>query len=117
MYLGQVVELGPVAAIYEAPRHPYTAALLACRLTVDPADRIDTPPLVGDPPNPINPPSGCRFRPRCPHAEPICEAKMPTLGDLVPSANDRDAGGHLVACHMADPGSGHSKAALGGVVH
>jgi peptide/nickel transport system ATP-binding protein len=124
MYLGQVVELGPVAAIYEAPRHPYTAALLACRLTVDPADRIDTPPLVGDPPNPINPPSGCRFRPRCPHAEPVCEAKMPTLGESMPGVPGQEVagtgnqdGGHLVACHMAHAGSGHSKAAPGGLVH
>ena len=111
MYLGQVVELGPVDEIYNAPRHPYTAALLACRLTVDPADRIDIPPLVGDPPNPINPPSGCRFRPRCPHAEPVCTAKMPVLGEPVPGPWNRNAAGHLVACHMADPGSGHSKAA------
>jgi peptide/nickel transport system ATP-binding protein len=125
MYLGQVVELGPVAAIYEAPRHPYTAALLACRLTVDPAERIDTPPLVGDPPNPINPPSGCRFRPRCPYAEPVCEAKMPMLGASItdlPGSDlggpwNPDAGGHLVACHMAHAGSGHSKAAPAGAVH
>ncbi len=112
MYLGQVVELGPVAAIYTAPRHPYTAALLECRLTVDPAARIDTPPLVGDPPNPINPPSGCRFRTRCPHAERICEDRMPALGEW-----NGDPGEHLVACHMARPGSGHSKAPAGGTFH
>jgi peptide/nickel transport system ATP-binding protein len=117
MYLGQVVELGPVEAIYAAPRHPYTVALLECRLTVDPADRIDTPPLVGDPPNPINPPSGCRFRTRCPHAEPVCEAKRPLLSESVPDALDQDTTSHLVACHMAHPGSGHSKAAASGLVH
>jgi peptide/nickel transport system ATP-binding protein len=112
MYLGQVVELGPVELIYDSPRHPYTAALLECRLTVDPADRIDTPPLVGDPPNPIHPPSGCRFRTRCPHAERICEERMPVLGDW-----GGNPGAHLVACHMAHPGSGHSKAGAGEAVH
>ena len=105
MYLGQVVELGPVASIYSAPRHPYTAALLECRLTTNPADRIDTPPLLGDPPNPIDPPSGCRFRTRCPHAEPVCEARMPRLGE-----SNSDPSVHLAACHMAHPGSGHSQA-------
>jgi peptide/nickel transport system ATP-binding protein len=112
MYLGQVVELGPVQAIYDAPRHPYTAALLECRLTVDPATRIEDPPLVGDPPNPINPPSGCRFRTRCPRAERICEERMPQLGE-----GRNAASSHLVACHMAHPGSGHSKAGAGAAVH
>jgi peptide/nickel transport system ATP-binding protein len=106
MYLGQVVELGPVDAIYSQPLHPYTAALLDCRLSVDPADRVEEPPLVGDPPNPINPPSGCRFRTRCPHAEAICEAVMPELGHW-----DGDRAAHRAACHMAHPGSGHSRAA------
>jgi len=112
MYLGQVVELGPVAAIYEAPRHPYTMALLECRLTVDPATRIETPPLVGDPPNPINPPSGCRFRTRCAHAEQICTDRMPALGE-----SNSDPAAHLVACHMAHSGSGHSKAGFAQAVH
>ena len=105
MYLGQVVELGPVAEIYTAPRHPYTMALLECRLTADPSDRVEQPPLIGDPPNPINPPSGCRFRTRCPHAERICEERMPPLGEWSGSP-----AAHLAACHMAHPGSGHSKA-------
>jgi peptide/nickel transport system ATP-binding protein len=110
MYLGQVVELGPVDQIYTAPRHPYTIALLECRLAVDPANRIETPPLVGDPPNPINPPSGCRFRTRCPHAESICEQRMPLLGEW-----NGDPANHLVACHMAKPG--HSLAGYGMAVH
>jgi peptide/nickel transport system ATP-binding protein len=102
MYLGQVVEMGPVDAIYDRPTHPYTQALLASRPSMDPSKRRTEPPLTGDPPNPINPPSGCRFRTRCPFAEAICEAKPPIAADL--------GGGHLAACHMADPGSGHSKA-------
>ena len=112
MYLGQVVEIGPVAAIYDTPRHPYTVALLECRLTTDPADRIEEPPLVGDPPNPINPPSGCRFRTRCIHAEAVCEARAPQLGEW-----NGNPAAQLVACHMADPGSGHSQARPKGLTH
>ncbi len=103
MYLGQVVELGPVADIYDRPRHPYTHALLASRLSMDPADRIEEAPIAGEPPNPIDPPSGCRFRTRCAFAEEVCAAKAPALGAGAPDA-------HLVACHMADPASGHSRA-------
>jgi peptide/nickel transport system ATP-binding protein len=103
MYLGQIVEIGPVEAIYNSPRHPYSKALLDSRLGMDPGERIDEPPIIGDPPNPINPPSGCRFRTRCPFAEAVCEAAVPLLGH-----GGHDA--HLVACHMADPGSGHSRA-------
>ncbi len=104
MYLGQVVEIGPVDSIYNQPRHPYTRALLDSRLAVDPLDRIEEPPLSGDPPNPINPPSGCRFRTRCPFAEEICAAKAPLLH------NPSNRSVHLAACHMADPRSGHSRA-------
>jgi peptide/nickel transport system ATP-binding protein len=104
MYLGQIVEIGPVDAIYNRPKHPYTRALLDSRLAIDPLDRVEQPPLSGDPPNPINPPSGCRFRTRCPFAEELCALKAPALGD----AADRTA--HLAACHMADPASGHSRA-------
>ena len=106
MYLGQVVEIGPVDAIYNRPKHPYTRALLNSRLSMNPDERVETAPLVGDPPNPINPPSGCRFRTRCPHAEAVCEAKSPTLGISLSEAS------HLAACHMDGPGSGHSLAGL-----
>jgi peptide/nickel transport system ATP-binding protein len=106
MYLGQVVEIGPVDDIYERPLHPYTRALLACRLDMDPALRVDTPPLSGDPPNPISPPSGCRFRTRCPYAESVCETKPPSLG----SEAIGNTLAHLAACHMVDPASGHSLA-------
>src|SRR5215831_3770783 len=104
MYLGRVVELGPVDVIFEAPRHPYTQALLASRPSMDPARRIDEPPITGDPPNPIDPPSGCRFHTRCPFAELVCETTDPALATWhgVPS--------HIAACHLQDPRSGHSRA-------
>src|SRR5579863_2234427 len=104
MYLGQVVELGPVDDIFDRPLHPYTQALLASRPSMDPARRIEEPPIAGDPPNPIDPPSGCRFRTRCPLAEAVCTTIGPTL--------DRWQGpqSHIVSCHVHDPQSGHSKA-------
>jgi peptide/nickel transport system ATP-binding protein len=105
MYLGRVVELGPVDAIFERPLHPYTRALLASRPSMDPARRIEEPPITGDPPNPIDPPSGCRFRTRCPFAETVCETAAPVLGEWL------DVQSHVAACHMQDPSSGHSKAA------
>jgi len=104
MYLGRVVEVGPVEAIYRAPRHPYTRALLASRPSMDPARRMSEPPLTGDPPNPIDPPSGCRFRPRCAFPEAVCAESVPALV----GAFAGDA--HLAACHMAAAGSGHSRA-------
>ena len=106
MYLGQVVEIGPVDKLYANPKHPYTQALLACRLSMDPDDRVEAAPLAGDPPNPVNPPSGCRFHTRCPHAEDICMSKQPALGDVLRATPDE----HLAACHMTTAGSGHSKA-------
>jgi len=104
MYLGKVVEIGPVEEIYAAPRHPYTRALLASRPSMDPRRRTAEAPLSGDPPNPINPPSGCRFRTRCAHAEAVCAAREPPLG-----ADDSPAA-HRAACHMLTAGSGHSLA-------
>jgi peptide/nickel transport system ATP-binding protein len=103
MYLGRVVELGQVEAIFEQPLHPYTKALLASRPSMDPARRIEEPPIVGDPPNPIDPPAGCRFRTRCPFAETVCETTAPALGEW------GGADSHLAACHMQDPNSGHSQ--------
>ena len=102
MYLGRVVEIGPVGAIYDRPAHPYTVALLASRPSMDPERRRSAPPLTGDPPNPVNPPSGCRFRTRCAMAEPICAEQAPTLAPL--------GVGHFAACLMVVPGSGHSRA-------
>ena len=102
MYLGRVVEIGPVAALYAQPRHPYTRALLAAVPSMDPARRTERSPLSGDPPNPINPPSGCRFRDRCPHAQAVCAEQVPLLRETVT--------GHWAACHLDDPRSGHAEA-------
>ncbi len=104
MYLGQVVELGLAAEVFMGARHPYTRALLGSRLSMDAGRRIAVPPLVGDPPSPINPPSGCRFRTRCPQEEAVCAAAMPKLGNWEGRAS------HVAACHMTDPTSGHSRA-------
>lgn len=103
MYLGRVVELGPADAVFEQPQHPYTRALLASRPSMDPARRIEEPPITGDPPNPIDPPSGCRFHTRCPFAETVCETADPALAHYL------DAASHVAACHMRDPASGHSR--------
>ena len=102
MYLGRVVEIGPIETIFERPLHPYTRALLASRPSMDPARRIEEPPISGDPPNPIDPPSGCRFHTRCPFAETVCETTDPALGTW------QGLQSHVAACHMRDPLSGHS---------
>jgi peptide/nickel transport system ATP-binding protein len=111
MYLGRVVEIGPVEDIFERPLHPYTRALLASRPSMDPARRIEEPPITGDPPNPIDPPGGCRFHTRCPYAEAVCETRDPALT----AAPGPEAGplAHVAACHLGNPGSGFSGAAHG----
>ena len=107
MYLGQIVETGPVDTIYRCAAHPYTRALLSAVPSMDPANRTHQPPLAGDPPNPINPAPGCRFRDRCPYAESVCTARSPLL---LQSAASRAPVTHRVACHMSDVQSGHSLA-------
>ena len=102
MYLGQVVEIGNSETLFNNPAHPYTQALLSSIPTLDPDRRTEKPPLAGDPPNPINPPAGCRFHPRCVHAQAICSQKMPELADT--------AHGQQVACWMHVSGSAHSLA-------
>ncbi|WP_376099829.1 ABC transporter ATP-binding protein [Roseomonas sp. CCTCC AB2023176] len=105
MYLGRVAEVGDVDAIYGRAAHPYTAALLASRPSMDPDRRRTEPPLTGDPPNPINPPPGCRFHTRCPRAEPVCATVVPPLSPA--------PAGQSAACLMVIPGSGHGAAPSG----
>jgi oligopeptide/dipeptide ABC transporter ATP-binding protein len=97
MYLGRVAEQGPRAPVYESSRHPYTAALLSAAPAADPesAARRQRIILVGDVPSPINPPSGCRFHPRCPKAQELCSQQEPVLEV---KAGDPDT--HLTACHF-----------------
>ncbi len=104
MYLGQVVEIGDSETLFKSPLHPYTRALLTSIPSMDPDRRTQEPPLSGDPPNPINPPSGCRFHTRCVHAQPVCAREMPKL-----VANVH---GHAVACLMHVTGSGHTEAPI-----
>jgi peptide/nickel transport system ATP-binding protein len=97
MYLGRLVEAGGADEVYETPKHPYTRALIAAIPEPDPARR-GRPRVVlqGDVPSPINPPSGCVFHTRCPHAEARCAAEVPVLRDLIAS----DGGSRQVACHF-----------------
>lgn len=102
MYLGRVAEIGPSDSVLAAPAHPYTQALLASMPSLDPDNRTQEALLAGDPPNPIDPPSGCRFHPRCALAEGVCAGSEPSLDTVRPR--------HRVACLARQPGSGHSAA-------
>jgi peptide/nickel transport system ATP-binding protein len=94
MYLGKLAELAPSEELYRAPRHPYTAALLSSIPVPDPAAirRVEASSLAGELPSPIDPPSGCRFRTRCPRAQDRCAAEEPVIRALGPD--------HHVACHF-----------------
>jgi len=81
MYLGRVVETAPVARLFRAPRHPYTRALLASALPPDPVAARRRVPLIGAPADPLNPPPGCAFHPRCPQAGEICRTQKPAAGE------------------------------------
>jgi oligopeptide/dipeptide ABC transporter ATP-binding protein len=93
MYLGKLMEVSPAEELYTKPIHPYTAALLSAIPIPDPEENRRRERIVvsGEPPNPINPPSGCVFHPRCPRATEICKRIEPPLA--------RYPGGHLAACH------------------
>ncbi len=90
MYLGRIMEIGPAARVLTRPAHPYTRALLGAAPVPDPARRGRRAALAGELPSPIDPPSGCGFRTRCPIAGPECAASRPAMRDL--------GGGHGVAC-------------------
>jgi peptide/nickel transport system ATP-binding protein len=108
MYLGKVAEVGPADSVFSKPHHPYTGALLASMPSMDPDNRTQEASITGDPPNPINPPPGCRFHTRCKHAEAICSCNEPVLYD--------GGGEHLAACHMANPDSGYARVSVSATV-
>jgi oligopeptide/dipeptide ABC transporter ATP-binding protein len=93
MYLGKVMEVSPAEELYSKPIHPYTSALLSAIPIPDPEENRsrERPIIGGEPPNPIHPPSGCRFHTRCPRATDVCRSVEPRLSEY--------AGGHLAACH------------------
>ncbi len=92
MYLGKICEIGPSDALYDAPAHPYTKFLLGAALDADPDSPLHNEVLEGEPPSPLNPPSGCRFRTRCPNATDKCANEEPQPQEIAP--------GHQVSCHF-----------------
>ncbi|MEZ5925927.1 MAG: peptide ABC transporter ATP-binding protein [Hyphomicrobiaceae bacterium] len=95
MYLGRVVEMGPVKHIFTKPRHPYTQALLSATPVADPKARRNRIRLEGELPSPFDPPAGCAFNPRCAHAFDRCRHEVPEL---------RQQGANVVACHAVEEG-------------
>jgi len=93
MYLGKIVESGDARTLARAPKHPYTEALFSAALPSHPDERREEIILPGEVPSPLNPPAGCRFHPRCPHAMARCSQEVPVLKDVT---------GRLVACHLYD---------------
>lgn len=94
MYLGKIVELAPTDALFAVPQHPYTEALLSSVPEPNPHIEMKPIPLKGEIPNPVNPPTGCYFHPRCPYVQDKCRTDTPTLHEYQP--------GHFAACHFAD---------------
>ncbi len=92
MYLGKICESGPADNLYHSPAHPYTKALLGAALEADPDSPVHGEVLQGEPPSPLDPPSGCRFRTRCPYATELCANEEPQPREIAP--------GHQVACHF-----------------
>ena len=101
MYLGKLVEIGPSQEILNQPFHPYTQALLKAIPRPIPKRKRDKRVILGEIPSPINPPSGCRFHPRCPLAQDICKHTVPETRELAPE--------HFVACHFAEQAAATSK--------
>ena len=100
MYLGRMAEIGDLTDVYRHPVHPYTEALLEAVPVPDPEHRRTQPMPAGEIPSAINPPSGCRFHPRCPLFRPgLCDVTMPEMAAT-------DGAGHEAACHVR-VGSGH----------
>ncbi|NVM22832.1 MAG: ABC transporter ATP-binding protein [Desulfobacterales bacterium] len=93
MYLGKLVEIGDTDKVFYRPLHPYTRALISAVPVPDPTIRREIIILPGKVPTPIDPPPGCRFKSRCPHAQPICSKEEPLLMEI--------SSGHFVACHFA----------------
>ena len=93
MYLGRIVEIAPAAEFFRAPNHPYSQALLEEVPRLD-ARRADYRPIQGEIPSPVDPPSGCHFHPRCPHAMARCKTEVPALKEIAP--------GRRSACHLND---------------
>jgi peptide/nickel transport system ATP-binding protein len=91
MYLGKVVEEGPVEELILRPKHPYTAALISSIPKPNPKAKGEMVEIRGETPSPINPPTGCRYHTRCPFASELCSQKEPQLQELEV--------GHRVACH------------------
>ena len=92
MYLGRIVELADSQELCERPLHPYTQALFAAALPAHPDDKHERVTLTGEVPSALDPPSGCRFHPRCPRAMAICKQETPVRKEIAP--------GHMVACHL-----------------
>jgi peptide/nickel transport system ATP-binding protein len=93
MYLGRIVEVAPTEALFKSPNHPYTQALLNEVPRLDLRRRVYAP-VSGEIPSPLDPPAGCHFHPRCPHAMQRCRTELPTLKQIAP--------GRLSACHLND---------------
>jgi peptide/nickel transport system ATP-binding protein len=94
MYLGRIVELTDTKTIFQSPNHPYTKALIADAPRLD-SKAAEHRPIQGELPSPLNPPSGCSFHPRCPHATERCKTERPPLREIAPM--------HFSACHLNDP--------------
>ncbi|MFT5732421.1 MAG: oligopeptide/dipeptide ABC transporter ATP-binding protein [Planctomycetota bacterium] len=100
MYLGRIVEIGPVDEVFDNPQHPYTQALLSAIPRANPKERRERIPLTGDVPSPINPPGGCHFHTRCHVAEKgLCDVQYPEMRQVHPN-------GQRAACHFAKPVTG-----------